>query len=46
VSLLLDVLQILAGLAAGRILLTHVTETAGKFGESLAVGALSQPADL
>src|SRR5205814_2421906 len=46
VTLLLDVLQILACRAVRRILLAHVAETTGEFGELLAVGALSEPADL
>ena len=45
-SLLLDVLQVIAGLAVGRVLLAHVAETAGVLRESLSIGALSEPADL
>ena len=44
VSLLLDVLEVLARLALRRIVLAHVAETPGKLGESLAVGALADPA--
>jgi hypothetical protein len=43
--LLLDVLQVIARLAVGGVLLTHVAETARVFGEPLAISALSQPAD-
>src|SRR6266550_2336853 len=46
VSLLLDVLQIVARRPVRRVFLTHVTEPAGKFGESLAIGALAEPMDL
>ena len=44
--LLLDVLQIVPRGATGRIFLAHITEAAGKFGETLAIGALAEPADL
>ena len=44
--LLLDVLQIVPRGATGRIFLAHVTEAAGKFGETLAIGTLAEPADL
>jgi hypothetical protein len=44
-SLLLDVLQVIAGLSIGRVLLAHVAETAGVLREPLPVGALSEPAD-
>ena len=43
VSLLLDVLQVLARRPARRILLAHVAEPAGELRQPLAVGALSQP---
>src|SRR2546423_12573214 len=46
VSLLLDVLEILAGRAVGRILLTHVAQTSGELCESLTVGALAKPRNL
>jgi len=46
VSLLLDVLQILASGSIGRILLAHVTQATGEFGEPLAIGTLAEPADL
>jgi len=45
-SLLLDVLEVLARRAIGRVLLAHVAETAGKLREPLAIGALSEPADV
>jgi hypothetical protein len=45
VTLLLDVLQIIARRAAGGILLAHVAETTGELGQPLAVGALSEPVD-
>src|SRR5687767_967882 len=45
-ALLLDVLEIVPRCALGGILLTHVAETSRKFGESLAIGALSEPVDL
>src|SRR5262245_27339369 len=45
VSLLLDVLEVLASLALGGIVLAHVTQPAGEFGQSLAVGALADPGD-
>jgi len=45
-SLLLDVLEVFAGFAIRRVLLTHVAETAGVLRESLSIGALSEPADL
>src|SRR5215467_7655288 len=41
--LLLDVLEVLAGRTLGRIVLAHVTQTPGEFGESLAVGAVAHP---
>ena len=43
VSLLLDVLQIIPGGSVGGILLAHVTESAGELGQTLAIGALSEP---
>ena len=46
VALLLDVLEILARHAVGRVLLAHVAETSGKLGEPLAIGALAEPTDL
>src|SRR2546423_2715123 len=46
VSLLLDVLEILAGRAVGRILLTHVAQASGELCESLTVGALAKPTNL
>ena len=46
VSLLLDILEVLARCAVGRVLLAHVAETAGKLREPLAIGALSEPADI
>lgn len=42
-SLLLDVLEVLAGGPAGWILLTHVAKPAGELGKFFAVGALAQP---
>ena len=45
VALLLDVLQVLARLSLGRIVLAHVTETAGELGELFAAGALADPID-
>jgi hypothetical protein len=45
-SLLLDVLEVFARRAVGRVLLAHVAKTAGKLRQSLAIGALSEPADL
>ena len=45
-SLLLDVLQILARRPVRWILLAHITKAARELGELLAVGALSKPADL
>ena len=45
VPLLLDVLEILARHAVGRVLLAHVAETSGKLGEPLAIGALTEPTD-
>ena len=42
-TLLLDVLQIFARRPVGRILLTHVAESPGELGKSLAVGALAEP---
>jgi hypothetical protein len=45
VSLLLDVLQIIPRRPAGGILLAHVTQTAGKLRQPLAVGALAKPFD-
>jgi hypothetical protein len=45
-SLLLDVLEVFAGFAVGRVLLAHVAETAGVLRESLPIGALSEPSDL
>jgi hypothetical protein len=46
VSLLLDVLQVLPRRAAGRILLAHVAEAAGKLGQPLSVSAFSKPVNL
>jgi len=45
VSLLLDVLEIIPRRAARGILLAHVAETAGEFGELFTIGALAQPID-
>ena len=45
VPLLLDVLEILARHAVGRVLLAHVAETTGEFGEPLTIGALAEPPD-
>ena len=45
-TLLLDVLQIIARDPICRIFLAHVTKTAGKFGESLTISAFAEPADL
>jgi hypothetical protein len=45
-SLLLDVLEVFAGFAVGRVLLAHVAETPCVLRESLPIGALSEPADL
>ena len=45
-SLLLDVLEVLACLSIGRVLLAHVAKTAGVLRESLPIGALAEPADL
>ena len=45
-SLLLDVLEVLARRPVGRILLAHIAETACKLGQPLALGALSEPADV
>jgi len=45
VSLLLDVLEVLPGRAARRILLAHVAETPSELGELLTVGALAEPVD-
>src|SRR5262249_33339753 len=42
-SLLLDVLEVLAGRTLGRIVLAHVTQTPGEFGESLTIGAVAHP---
>src|SRR5215831_6486271 len=42
-SLLLDVLEVLAGWTLGRIVLAHVTQSPGEFGESLAIGAVAHP---
>jgi hypothetical protein len=44
-SLLLDVLEVIARLAIRGVLLAHVAETARVFGEPLAIGALSEPTD-
>jgi hypothetical protein len=44
-SLLLDVLEVFAGFAVGRVLLAHVAESAGVLRESLPIGALAEPAD-
>ena len=44
--LLLDVLQVVARRPVCRIFLTHVAKPAGKFGESLAIGALAEPMNL
>ena len=46
VSLLLDVLEVLAGHATGRILLAHVAQSAGELGELLSIGALAEPVHL
>jgi hypothetical protein len=46
VSLLLDVLQIIPRHPTGRIFLAHVTETAGKLRQPLAIGALAEPLHL
>src|SRR5205085_9148654 len=43
VPLLLDVLQVFASGAAGRIVLAHVAEASGELREPLAVGALTLP---
>jgi hypothetical protein len=43
VSLLLDVLQIIPGSPVGGIFLAHVTESAGELGQTLSIGALSEP---
>jgi hypothetical protein len=45
-SLLLDVLDVLACLSIGRVLLAHVAKTPRVFGEPFAIGALAEPADL
>src|ERR1700681_4738837 len=44
--LLLDILEVFAGFAVGRVLLAHVAETAGGLRETLPIGALAEPADL
>jgi hypothetical protein len=46
VPLLLDVLEIIPRQAIRWVLVTHVAETAGEFGESLTIGAVSEPTDL
>src|SRR5712691_8574024 len=45
-SLLLDVLEVLARRPVGWILLAHIAETAGKLRQPLAIGALAEPADV
>ena len=45
VTLFLDILEVIARLAVGGVLLAHVAETARIFGEPLAIGALSEPTD-
>src|SRR5262249_50160982 len=45
VSLLLDVLEVLAGLPLRRIVLAHVAQPAGELGELLAAGAVADPID-
>jgi hypothetical protein len=46
VPLLLDVLEIVPSSTAGRILLTHVAEPPSEFGETLAIGAVTEPVNL
>jgi hypothetical protein len=43
VTLLLDVLEVIARRPARRIFLAHVTKPAGKFRETLAIGAFAKP---
>ena len=43
VALLLDVLEIVARCATGRVPLAHVAESSGKFGQLFSVGRLTQP---
>jgi hypothetical protein len=45
VSLLLDVLEVFARSAAGRIFLAHIAQPAGKFGEPFTIAAVAEPVD-
>ena len=45
ISLLLDVLEIVAGVALRRIFLAHVAEPTRELGETLTVGTLAEPGD-
>src|SRR2546430_2628484 len=44
VTLLLDVLQVIAGLALRGIVLAHIAKPSGKFREALTVSAIADPA--